>query len=39
VLSSAGALAAAGAALLGPIGAIAGFLGPVGKAVLELTRE
>jgi hypothetical protein len=39
VLSSAGALAAAGAALLGPIGAIAGFLGPLGKAVLELTRE
>ena len=39
VLSSAGALAAAGTALLGPIGAIAGFLGPLGKAVLELTRE
>ena len=39
VLSSAGALAAAGTALLGPIGAIAGFLGPLGKAVLELTSE
>jgi hypothetical protein len=39
VLSSAGALAAAGTALLGPIGAIAGFLGPLGKAVLELTRD
>ena len=34
-----GALASAGAALLGPIGVIAGFLGPLGKAVVELARE
>ena len=37
-LKTAGALAAAGAALVGPIGAVAGFLGPVGAAVLKLIR-
>ena len=37
-LKTAGALAAAGAALVGPIGVIAGFLGPLGEAVVKLVR-
>ena len=39
MLKSAGALAAAGAALVGPIGVIAGFLGPIGHAVVRLTES
>lgn len=39
ILKSAGAFAAAGAALLGPIGVLAGFLGPLGHAALELARR
>jgi hypothetical protein len=38
ILKSAGALASAGAALLGPLGAIAGFLGPVGAAIVKSAR-
>jgi hypothetical protein len=38
-LKAAGAFAAAGAALFGPIGVIAGFLGPLGEAIVELARE
>ncbi len=37
-LKVAGGLAAAGAALVGPIGVIAGFLGPAGQAVVKLLR-
>lgn len=37
-LKTAGALAAAGAALVGPIGVLAGFLGPLGEAVVKLVR-
>ena len=39
ILKSAGALAATGVALVGPIGVLAGFLGPLGHAALELTRR
>ena len=39
ILKSAGALATAGAALFGPIGVIAGFLGPVGSAIVQAARE
>lgn len=39
VLRSAGAMASAGAALFGPIGVIAGFLGPIGDAVVAKARE
>lgn len=38
LLKEAGALAAAGAALATPLGAIAGWLGPLGGAVLALLR-
>jgi len=34
-----GALAAAGAALFGPIGVIAGFLGPLGEAILQKAQS
>lgn len=37
-LKTAGALAAAGAGLVGPIGAVAGFLGPLGSAVVKLLK-
>ena len=37
-LEAAGALATAGAALAGPVGVIAGWLGPVGAAALRLVR-
>jgi hypothetical protein len=39
ILKSAGALATAGAALFGPIGVIAGFLGPLGSAIAQVARE
>lgn len=39
ILKSAGAFAAAGTALLGPIGVLAGFLGPLGQAALRLVRS
>jgi hypothetical protein len=38
VVKAAGGLAAAGAAIAGPIGAIAGWLGPVGAGLLRLVR-
>lgn len=38
LLKSAGTLAAGGAALLGPIGAIAGWLGPLGTAIANALR-
>ena len=38
-LKAAGAFAAAGAALFGPIGVIAGFLGPLGEAIVDRARE
>ena len=39
LLKATGALAAAGAALAGPIGAIAGWLGPVGAGLLRTLRQ
>jgi hypothetical protein len=36
ILASAGSLAAAGGALLGPIGAVAGWLGGLGKPILDM---
>ncbi|MGE5691985.1 MAG: hypothetical protein ACM33B_15660 [Pseudomonadota bacterium] len=39
LLKSAGAFTAAGAALFGPIGALAGFLGPLGDAVVSRMRD
>ena len=39
ILKSAGALAVAGAALVGPIGVLAGFLGPLGHAVVKLAEN
>lgn len=39
ILKSAGAFASAGAALFGPIGVIAGFLGPLGEAIAEMARD
>ncbi|HET7820432.1 MAG TPA: hypothetical protein VFL10_02820 [Ornithinibacter sp.] len=36
VLGAAGALAGAGAAMLGPIGALAGWLGPFGASVMRM---
>jgi hypothetical protein len=39
MLKSAGAFAAAGAALVGPIGVLAGFIGPLGDAALSLARR
>ena len=38
VLKASGALATAGMALAGPIGVLAGFLGPLGAAVVKLAR-
>jgi hypothetical protein len=38
-LKSVGAFAAAGAALFGPIGIVAGFLGPAGDAMVRALRE
>ena len=38
VLKSAGGLAAAGAAIAGPVGLIAGWLGPAGATLLRLIR-
>jgi len=37
-LKAGGALASAGAALVGPIGVVAGFLGPLGEAVTKLLQ-
>lgn len=39
VLASAGALATAGGALLGPLGALAGWLGGVGKPILDIINR
>jgi hypothetical protein len=39
ILKSAGALAAAGVALVGPIGVLAGLLGPLGHAVAKLVES
>ena len=38
-LKTAGALASAGAALIGPIGVLAGFLGPLGETAVKLARR
>lgn len=38
-LKSAGAFASAGAALFGPIGVIAGFLGPLGDTIVKSMRN
>jgi hypothetical protein len=39
MLKEAGALAAAGTALVGPLGVLAGFLGPLGHVVANLVRD